>query len=122
MAYKRTNHHPPHYKLRLSTQKMCSGWARHYCGGRYVSGGVFVIGCRLNTIISDHEPSELNLLSGKLELLGIEHQAILVAIGQESADPLTVSDCVQMSLTIFSKSLLDVVDGQSLMIVSVCLL
>ena len=36
--------------------------------------------------------------------------------------PLPMSECVLMSSTIFSKSLSDVVDGQSSMMVSVCLL
>ena len=48
-------------------------------------------------------------------------EAVYLAADLNKA-PSTMSECVMMSLTIFSKSLSDVVDGQSSMIVSVCLL
>jgi hypothetical protein len=49
-----------------------------WLGDREVPDGGCVIRCGLDTILSDHEPGELNLLCGEPELLGIKHQTVLV--------------------------------------------
>ena len=92
--------------------------------GREVSYGSGVLVGGLDAILSDQEPGELYLPPP--EFLCVEHQTVLVTVGQNAAYPLegpsTVSEWVMMWSPIFSKSLSDVVDGQSSMMVSVCLL
>ena len=77
-------------------QKQCTTWftspshaltSEMFGGGEVVDGGC-VLCCGLDTILSNHEPGKLNLLPGKSELLGIEYESILVAIGQDATDPL----------------------------------
>ena len=56
-------------------------------GGREVPDGSCVLGCGLDTILSDHEPGKLNLPPGEPELFGIEHQTVLVTVGHDASDP-----------------------------------
>ena len=105
-------------ELELGSLTIPRSHFRDIAWGREVSDGISVLGGGLDGILSDQEPGEVYLPPGKSEFLRVEHQTVLVT---ECFISSTVSECVMMSSPIFSKSLLDVVDGQSSMMVSVCL-
>ena len=44
-------------------------------------GSLCVLGGRLDPVLADEKPRELHLSPRELEFVGVEHQAVLVAVG-----------------------------------------